>query len=255
MPAAMAAHVDAAVAAARQPSALARYAGWAETRLLHALGDALQAQMPELMQLVTKESGKPLNGLAGISAGMEVGGAIARTHVTADLSPPVEVVQDNEVPASRCIACRSAWSGLITPWNWPPLIAIWHVIPALRAGNTVVIKPSEFTPLATLRFVELANGILPKGVLNIVTGGGGWGGDDGAPGHRQDRVPGSTETGRRIMQGAAGNLKRLTLELGGNDAGIVLPDVDVDAIAPKLFAAMLPQQRPDLRLPEAAVRA
>ena len=239
VPAGTAAHVDAAVAAAQ-----AAFPPWRDTpdverqRLLHALGDALQAQMPELMQLVTKESGKPLNGLAGIGAGMEVGGAIAWTHVTADLSLPVEVVQDNEVARVEVHRVPLGVVGSITPWNWPLLIAIWHVIPALRAGNTVVIKPSEFTPLATLRFVELANGILPKGVLNIVTGGGEVGAAMTAhPGIAKIVFTGSTETGRRIMQGAAGNLKRLTLELGGNDAGIVLPDVDVDAIAPKLFAA------------------
>ena len=239
VPAGTAAHVDAAVAAAQ-----AAFPAWRDTpdaerqRLLHALGDALQAQMPELMQLVTKESGKPLNGLEGIGAGMEVGGAIAWTHVTADLSLPVEVVQDNEVARVEVHRAPLGVVGSITPWNWPLLIAIWHVIPALRAGNTVVIKPSEFTPLATLRFVELANGILPKGVLNIVTGGGEVGAAMTAhPGIAKIVFTGSTETGRRIMQGAAGNLKRLTLELGGNDAGIVLPDVDVDAIAPKLFAA------------------
>ena len=239
VPAGTAAHVDAAVAAAQ-----AAFPAWRDTpdaerqRLLHALGDALQAHMPELMQLVTKESGKPLNGLEGIGAGMEVGGAIAWTHVTADLSLPVEVVQDNEVARVEVHRVPLGVVGSITPWNWPLLIAIWHVIPALRAGNTVVIKPSEFTPLATLHFVELANGILPKGVLNIVTGGSEVGAAMTAhPGIAKIVFTGSTETGRRIMQGAAGNLKRLTLELGGNDAGIVLPDVDVDAIAPKLFAA------------------
>ncbi len=239
VPAGTAAHVDAAVAAAQ-----AAFPAWRETpeaerqRLLHALGDALQAHLPELMQLVTKESGKPLNGLEGIGAGMEVGGAIAWTHVTADLSLPVEVVQDNEIARVEVHRVPLGVVGSITPWNWPLLIAIWHVIPALRAGNTVVIKPSEFTPLATLRFVALANELLPPGVLNIVTGGGEVGAAMTAhPGIAKIVFTGSTETGRRIMQGAAGNLKRLTLELGGNDAGIVLPDVDVDTIAPKLFAA------------------
>ena len=239
VPAGTAAHVDAAVAVAQ-----AAFPAWRDTpdaerqRLMHALGDALQAHMPELMQLVTQESGKPLNGLNGVGAGMEVGGAIAWTHVTADLSLPVEVVQDNELARVEVHRVPLGVVGSITPWNWPLLIAIWHVIPALRAGNTVVIKPSEFTPLATLRFVELANGLLPPGVLNIVTGGG----EVGAamtvhPGIAKIVFTGSTETGRRIMQGAAGNLKRLTLELGGNDAGIVLPDVDVAAVVPKLFAA------------------
>src|SRR5574343_2017693 len=118
------------------------------------------------------------------------------------------------------------------------MIAIWHVIPALRAGNTVVLKPSEMTPVATARFAELANAILPPGGLNFVTGAAG---SDvgpamaGHPGIAKIVFTGSTATGKRIMANASGNLKRLTLELGGNDAGIVLPDVDVKAIAPKLF--------------------
>lgn len=233
------AHVDAAVAAAQ--AALPAWSALPDSdrqQFMHAIGNALEAHMPELMEWVTRESGKPLNGLGGVGSGMEVGGAIAWTHVTADLSLPVEVIQDNEVARVEVHRKPLGVVGSITPWNWPLLIAIWHVIPALRAGNTVVIKPSEYTPLATMRFVELANGILPQGVLNIVTGGG----DVGAamvahPGIAKIVFTGSTETGRRIMQAAAGNLKRLTLELGGNDAGIVLPDVDVKTVAEKIFAA------------------
>lgn len=232
-------HVDLAVAAAR-----AAFPGWCRTpdaerqRLLHEIADSLQAHMPELMSLVTQESGKPMHGLNGVGAGMEVGGAIAWAHVTADLSLPVEVIQDNDEARVEVHRRPLGVVGSITPWNWPLLIAIWHVIPALRAGNTVVIKPSELTPLATLRFVELANALLPPGVLNIVTGYGEVGAAMAShPDIAKMVFTGSTPTGRRIMQAAAGNLKRLTLELGGNDAGIVLPDVDVKAIAPKLFAA------------------
>ena len=127
--------------------------------------------MPELMELLTRETGKPLNGLSGIGAGMEVGGAIAWTHVTADLDLPVEVIQDNETARVEVHRKPLGVVASITPWNWPLMIAIWHVIPALRAGNTVIVKPSELSPVATTRFVELANSILPPGVLNIVTGG------------------------------------------------------------------------------------
>ncbi|MDQ5879440.1 MAG: hypothetical protein QG638_2176, partial [Pseudomonadota bacterium] len=168
-----AAHVDLAVAAAQ-----AAFPSWSRTpdaerqRLMHEIGNALQANMPALMELVTRESGKPLNGLNGVGAGMEVGGAIAWTHVTADLDLPVEILQDNDEARVEVHRKPLGVVGSITPWNWPLLIAIWHVIPALRAGNTVVIKPSEYTPLATLRFVALANEILPRGVLNIVTGTG-----------------------------------------------------------------------------------
>jgi acyl-CoA reductase-like NAD-dependent aldehyde dehydrogenase len=232
-------HVDAAVAAAR-----AAFTAWSATpdaarkATLHALGAALEANMPELMELITRETGKPLRGLNGVGAGMELGGAIAWTHVTADLDLEPEVIQDNE--QARVEVHRKALGVVasITPWNWPLMIAIWHVIPALRAGNTVVLKPSEYTPIATSRFVELANTILPPGVLNVVTGGALVGA--ALTGHRGvDKIvfTGSTRTGRRIMENAAATLKRLTLELGGNDAGIVLPDVDVQAVAPKLFGA------------------
>ena len=231
------AHVDQAVAAAR-----AAFPAWSRTpdaerqRLLHALGAALEANMPELMELVTKEAGKPLGGLNGVGSGMEVGGAIAWTHVTADLELPVEVIQDNDDARIEVHRKPLGVVGSITPWNWPLMIAIWHVIPALRAGNTVVIKPSGLTPTATIRFVELANAILPPGVLNIVTGESGVGSAIAKhPDINKIVFTGSTPTGKNIMQNAAGNLKRLTLELGGNDAGIVLPDVDPKAIAPKLF--------------------
>ena len=231
--------LDAAVAAARKA-----FPRWSKTpdkerqRLLHAIGAVLEANMTELMELVTKETGKPLKGLNGVGAGMEVGGAIAWTHATADLNLPVEIIQDND--EARVEVHRKALGvvGSIPPWNWPLMIAIWHVIPALRAGNTVVIKPSSLTPIATARFVELANEILPPGVLNIVTATS----DSGVgaamakhPGIDKMVFTGSTATGKKIMQNAAANLKRLTLELGGNDAGIVLPDVDPKKFASKIF--------------------
>ena len=232
-----ASHVDQAVAAAR-----AAFPAWSRTsneerkRLMHELAGALEANMPALMELVTKETGKPLGGLNGVGAGMEVGGAIAWTHVTADLELPVEVIQDNDDARIEVHRKPLGVVGSITPWNWPLMIAIWHVIPALRAGNTVVLKPSSLTPTATLRFVELANAILPPGVLNIVTGESGVGSAIAKhPDINKIVFTGSTPTGKNIMQNAAANLKRLTLELGGNDAGIVLPDVDPKVIAPKLF--------------------
>jgi acyl-CoA reductase-like NAD-dependent aldehyde dehydrogenase len=230
-------HVDQAVAAAR-----AAFPAWSRTpdaerkRLMHELASALEANMPELMALVTKETGKPLGGLNGIGSGMEVGGAIAWTRVTAELSLPVEVIQDNDDARIEVHRKPLGVVGSITPWNWPLMIAIWHIIPAMRSGNTVVIKPASVTPVATARFVELANAILPAGVLNVVTG-------DSRIGTAIAKHPdinkivftGSTPVGKNIMQNAAGNLKRLTLELGGNDAGIVLPDMDPKTVAPKLF--------------------
>ncbi|MBL4894116.1 MAG: aldehyde dehydrogenase family protein [Emcibacter sp.] len=111
-----------------------------------------------------------------------------------------------------------------------------HVIPAIRSGNTVVIKPSPFTPLSTLRMIEMIGGILPKGVLNIVSGKDDLGQMMSEHKDIQKIVfTGSCATGGKIMASAAPTLKRLTLELGGNDAGIVLPDVDASAIAEGLF--------------------
>ena len=118
------------------------------------------------------------------------------------------------------------------------MIAIWHIIPALHSGNTVVVKPSPYTPVATSRFVELANRILPKGVLNLVHGDT----EVGSLLSTHDDVnklifTGSTPTGKKIMQASSVNLKRLTLELGGNDAGIVLPGSNIAELAPKIFGA------------------
>lgn len=203
-----------------------------------ALAGVLEANMPELMALVTQETGKPMGGLNNVGSGMEVGGSIAWTQMTAELELAVDVVQDNDSARIEVHRKPLGVIGSITPWNWPLMIAIWHIIPALRTGNTVVIKPSEQTPVSTLRFVELANEVLPAGVLNIVTG-------EGDVGHALTThkdvskiiFTGSTETGKRIMSSSSCNLKRLTLELGGNDAGIVLPDVDVKTTANQLFGA------------------
>ena len=228
-----------AVAAAR-----AAFPAWAATSdearkaKVMELASLLEANMPELMELVTKESGKPMGGLNGIGSGMEVGGAVAWTQVTASLDLPVEVIQDDDETRIEVHRKPLGVVGSITPWNWPLMIAIWHVMPALRTGNTVVIKPSPFTPVATTRFFELANEVLPAGVINVVHGEGEVGGAMSSHGDINKMIfTGSTATGKRIMEASSVNLKRLTLELGGNDAGIVLPGADVAAIAPKLFGA------------------
>lgn len=190
----------------------------------------------ELAQLITLEQGKPLNGLG---SRWEAGGAQAWAGFTSGLSLPVKVLQDDNEGRVELHRRPVGVIGSITPWNFPLMIAIWHILPALRTGNTVVIKPSPNTPLATLRLVELMNEVLPAGVVNIVTG------EDkevnlGAamsahPGIRKIMFTGSCATGKKVMQSAAETMKRLTLELGGNDAGIVLPDVDPQAIAEGLF--------------------
>ena len=225
-------------------AARAAFPAWSQTASderkakMYELAGLLESNMPELMALITQETGKPMGGLNNVGSGMEVGGSIAWTQCTAELELSVDVVQDDDDARIEVHRKPLGVIGSITPWNWPLMIAIWHIIPAMRAGNTVVIKPSELTPLSTLRFVELANTVLPAGVLNVVAGEG----DVGAALTTHTDVnkiifTGSTPTGRRIMESAAGNLKRLTLELGGNDAGIVLPDVDVNATSAQLFGA------------------
>jgi len=237
-PSAELAHLDQAVAAAQQAFVSWSQVADAERKAkIHALADLLEQHTPELMELLTRESGKPLGGYQGIGSGMELGGSVAWTRVTAELSLACELIQDDADARIEVHRKPLGVVGSIPPWNWPLMIAIWHIIPALRTGNTVVVKPSSLTPLATLRFVELANQILPAGVLNIVTAPSGIGSAMAKhPGIAKMVFTGSTPTGKSIMQNGAFNLKRCTLELGGNDAGIVLPDVDPKAIAPKLFA-------------------
>ena len=232
-------HLDQAVAAAQRA-----FGPWSATddavraQKINELADALEQNMEELMRLLTMEMGKPLGGYQGIGSGMEVGGSIAWTRATAALTLPVEIIQDNEDAYIEVHRKPLGVVGSIPPWNWPLMIAIWHVMPALRTGNTVVIKPSSLTPLTTLRFVEIANRILPPGVFNIVTAEKGIGSAMARhPGISKMVFTGSTPTGKNIMENASCNLKRLTLELGGNDAGIVLPDVDVAVVAPQIFAS------------------
>ncbi len=198
-----------------------------------AIAAKIEEHAEELATLLTLEQGKPLGGLG---SRFEMGGAQAWTRHTASLKLPFEVLQDS--PEGRVELHRKPIGVVlsITPWNWPVMIACWHIIPAIRAGNTVVIKPSPNTPLSTIRLVELMNEVLPPGVVNCVT-------CDNEVAAKLTTHPdiakitftGSTATGRKIMEGASATLKRLTLELGGNDAGIVLGDVDAKAIAEGLF--------------------
>ncbi|MCI3949721.1 MAG: aldehyde dehydrogenase family protein, partial [Acidimicrobiales bacterium] len=126
----------------------------------------------------------------------------------------------------------------ITPWNFPVSLASWKIAPALLAGNTMVLKPSPFTPLSSLRIGELLRAALPPGVLNVVSGGdalGGW--MTAHPVPRKISFTGSVATGKRVAAAAAPDLKRVTLELGGNDPAILLDDVDPDAVVDKVFWA------------------
>lgn len=226
--------LDAAVAAARRA-----FPAWAalpdaqRVAKLNEIADVIDAHKDELARLITSEQGK---SLSGPGSRFEVAGAAAWTRVTAGLELPVEVLQDDEQGKIEIHRRPVGVVASITPWNWPVIIATWHIMPALRVGCTVVIKPSPFTPLSTLRLVELINEVLPPGVLNAVTG-------DADVGNRMSAHPdvdkivftGSIPTGKNVMKSAADSLKRLTLELGGNDAGIVLPNTDMKSKIDNLF--------------------
>ncbi len=200
-------------------------------QLLYKIADGIEEHSAELAQIVVQEQGKPL-----FLAQAEVGGAIAWTRATAALEMPVEVLEDSATKRVELHRKPLGVVGSITPWNWPLMIAVWHIMPAIRSGNAVVCKPSGLTPLNTLRLVEIINEVAPAGLVNVVTGEQGIGsGITRHPGIRKIVFTGSTLTGQTIMRGAADNLKRLTLELGGNDAGIVLPDADPAVIAEGIF--------------------
>lgn len=220
-------------------SAKAAFPGWAaqplaaRAALLLRCADLIDANAEELARLLTREQGKPLNGMG---SRFELGGAAAWTRFTASLDLPVDTIQADDAANITVHRKPLGVVASITPWNWPLMIAIWHVMPALLAGNTVVIKPSPYTPLSSLRLVELLQQALPPGVLNCVVGPDAIGAVlTGHPDIAKVVFTGSTRTGRAVMASAAPTLKRLTLELGGNDAGIVLPDCDPAAIAEGLF--------------------
>lgn len=201
--------------------------------LLLAAADAIEAAAEPLAELLSREQGKPLNGP---NARFEVGACSAWLRATASFeSPDHTVVEDGETTA-KVFYRPLGVVGAIGPWNWPMMISVWQLAPALRMGNTVVIKPSEYTPLSVLALVKVINSVLPEGVLNIVTGDG----KVGAALSTSENIDklmftGSTETGRKIVESTAASLARVTLELGGNDAGIVLDDVNAKEIAEGLF--------------------
>ena len=228
------ADVDAAIARAKaaQP-AWAALSDEERVDYLNRVADAIDENAEALAGILSREQGKPLNGP---NARFEVGGCAAWTRVPAGTPLPVEVVVDDGETYAEMHYRPLGVVGAITPWNWPMMIAIWQSIPSLRMGNTVVSKPSEYTPLSGLAINHVLNTVLPEGVLNTVVGGGELGARI-VESESIDKVmfTGSTKTGKKIIEASSGNVKRLTLELGGNDAGIVLDDVDPKAIAEGLF--------------------
>lgn len=226
------AQLNEAVAGARRA-----FPGWSATsfeerrRLVEDIAAVIAANIEPLKRVLTAEQGKTL-----YDAAIELQGTVYWLQHTATLNLPEAL---NEDSAERRSITRHVPLGVIAaipPWNYPVNLAAFKLGPALLAGNTVVLKPSVFTPLTTLKVVELLRNVLPAGVLNVVSGT-----DELGPlmtAHPEfDKISftGSTQTGRKVMASAAPTLKHLTLELGGNDAAIVLPDVNVAAAAERIF--------------------
>ena len=230
------AQLDQAIAAAK-----AAFPAWSAKpvrergALLAELADALEARRDEFARLLTLEQGKPLS-----EADWEMGFAVDVMRHYATLDLPDQVLKED---ATRKIVRQHRPLGVvaaIVPWNFPMILLVIKVAPALLAGDTLVAKPAPTTPLTTLRFGEICGEVLPAGVINVIVDQNDLG--DALSSHAdvaKVAFTGSTATGKKVMASAAGTLKRLTLELGGNDAAIVLDDVDPVEVAPRLFTAAM----------------
>ncbi|MEU1183903.1 aldehyde dehydrogenase family protein [Streptomyces sp. NPDC005820] len=228
------ADVDAAVRAASVAFDSPEWGGLlpaARAKLLLRVADLLEEHGEEIARLETQDQGQPL----GVSAGFSVPNAVEHfryyagwvtkiTGITAPLSVPDVDFRTRREPLGVC--------GLITPWNFPLMILVWKLAPALAAGNTVVIKPAEQTPLSTLRLAELIEQAgVPAGVVNVVTGGPDVGRAlVGHPLVKKISFTGSTDVGREIGAECGRTLKKVSLELGGKAPSIIAADADIDAV-------------------------
>ena len=226
------AQLDQAVAAAQ-----AAFPTWSaipiERRraILEEVADVVVAHAEEIGRILTQEQGKPLE-----EAIAEVYGFAVFTRAFAAMDLPVDVLEETDARRVEAHRIPLGVVGAIVPWNFPIVLLAFKFGPALMAGNTIVIKPAPTTPLSTLRLAALIKDVVPAGVVNVIVDANELGAKMTAhPGIRKISFTGSTATGARVMAGAADTLKRITLELGGNDAGIVLGDVDPKQVAPKLF--------------------
>jgi len=233
-PAASRADLDRAVAAARRALPAWSALSFAErTEFIKRMAGILRANQDLLGELLTREQGKPLG-----QAKDEIARAAGQSEGITQISIASDLITDD---AERRIEVRYVplgVAGIITPWNAPINLAAGPLVSALYTGNTVVVKPSPYTPLSTLKIGELIKDVFPKGVVNVLAGGdalGQWLTEH--PGIDKIAFTGSVATGKKVMASAAGTLKRVTLELGGNDAAIVLEDADPQVVAPKLFFA------------------
>ena len=220
---------DEAVARAREAFPVWRaVAPTDRARLLRRLASLVEENAEELARIESQNVGKPISGARG-----EVGMVAEVFHFYAGA---VDKHHGETIPVAGGVdmTFREPLGvvGLIVPWNFPIAISSWKLGPALATGNTVVLKPAELTPLTALRLAELAlEAGLPEGVVNVVAGPG------SVVGRRLVEHPdvakigftGSTEVGRSVMEGSAGTIKRVTLELGGKSANVVFADADLDA--------------------------
>ncbi|MBS1862055.1 MAG: aminobutyraldehyde dehydrogenase [Actinobacteria bacterium] len=205
--------------------------------LLLQLADRLEENLVELARLESLNTGKPLSKADG-----EITYCVDNLRFFAGAARQLEGRSAGEYLRGFTSLLRREPVGVvgqIVPWNYPLMMAAWKVAPALAAGNTVVLKPAEQTPLTLLKFVSLCEGILPAGVLNVITGDGENVGAALArhPRVRMIAVTGGIETGRAVAHLAADTVKRVHLELGGNAPVVVLDDADVEAAAKGIVAA------------------
>lgn len=228
-------HMEAAIAAAKAAFPKWSALSWDERgAYVEAYADALEANKDDLIRLLTLEQGKPRHS----QAKSEVEAAIYWVREVARRRLEVETIEDTDSHVVEVHHTPLGVVGAITPWNFPVLLGLWKVAPCLVTGNTMVMKPSPYTPLCTLRFGEIAQSVFPAGVLNIVSGGNDLGQQmTEHPAIAKISFTGSTATGKHVMASGATNLKRITLELGGNDAAIVLADADWEPLIPTLFWA------------------
>ncbi|KAF5007431.1 hypothetical protein FDECE_6236 [Fusarium decemcellulare] len=195
-----------------------------------AWADAIETVKTEFTNLLISEQGKPIPQASG-----EAEAAIAWIRGMAGIELPEDVVEDSE---SRTIVTRYTPLGVVAaiiPWNFPLMLATAKIAPALLTGNVIIVKPSPFTPYCGLKLVELAQKFFPPGVVQSLSGDdrlGPW--ITSHPSIDKISFTGSTHTGKLVLQSASKTLKRVTLELGGNDPAVVFPDVDVDKVAEKV---------------------
>jgi len=234
VPSATLRQLDEAVAAA--DAAFGAWGGFPLSRrqeMIRGIRDVVLANIDELAVLVTMEQGKPLGNARG-----EIMASLRQIDFLGSIAMDREIIKDDDTGRVEVRREPLGVVGAISVWNYPILTALFKIVPALVAGNVVIVKPSPYTPVATLRLGELLQTVLPPGVVQVLAGADELGSAlTKHPGVRKISFTGSVATGKQVMAAAAGNLTRVTLELGGNDAGIVLDDVDPAAVGAELFWA------------------